>query len=293
MTSFSTKPAEKPLPAEPAAAEMAAQLAALDRERWLTLLLAPRSLRDDLVALYGFNLEIAKIREITREPLIGAMRLQWWRDVIEAIFTGAKIPHYGLAQLLAATIRRHDLPRAPFDALLDARELDLEPEGPDDLATLQAYAAATGGGLCELAVRILGASDTVALDAARAIGTGWALLGLVRATPFLASRRQTMLPADLRGRHGVTTTSLFEGRSGDAVGRVAEPIVRAARSAFEQGRAARTAVPRRARSALLLATLADTHLADLARAGYDPFRLPAPRKDAALRLGIHWFAGRF
>ncbi|WP_420241407.1 phytoene/squalene synthase family protein [Roseiterribacter gracilis] len=273
--------------------DVAVQLQTLDPERWLTVLLAPRALRPDLIALYGFNLEIAKIREITREPLIGAMRLQWWRDVIEAVFAGAKIPHHGLAQLLAATIRTHALPRAPFDRLLDARELDLEPEGPADLTALDAYARATGGGLCELAVRILGVSDAVALDAARAIGTGWALLGIVRATPFLAGRRQTMLPADQRGIHGVTTTSLFEARAGNGIRLVVEPIAHSARRAFEEGRAMRAAVPRRARSPLLLATLADAHLADLARAGYDPFQLPEPRKDAALRLAFCWLRGRF
>jgi phytoene synthase len=292
MTGFSTKPAEKGLP-EPVAADVAAQIKALDPERWLTLLLAPAQARDDLVALYGFNLEVAKIREITREPLIGAMRQQWWRDVIEAVFTGGKIPHHGVAQLLASTIRRHDLPRAPFDTLLDARELDLEAEGPADLAALEAYAAATGGGLVELAVRILGATDMAACAVARQVGTGWALLGTLRATAFLASRRQTMLPVDLRGIHGVTTASLFEARAGSGIARVVEPIALRAREMFEQSRASRNAVPRRARSSLLLATLADAHLADMARAGYDPFQLPEPRKDAALRLGFQWLRGRF
>jgi NADH dehydrogenase [ubiquinone] 1 alpha subcomplex assembly factor 6 len=293
MTADSTKPAANGPEAAPGAAELAAQVQALDPERWLALLLAPRAAQPDLVALYGFNLEIAKIREITREPLIGAMRLQWWRDAIEAIFTGARIPHHGVAQKLAGTIHGRGLPRAPFDALLDARELDLELEGPADLAALETYAAATGGGLAELAVRVLGATEPPAIEAARHIGTGWALLGTVRAIPFLATLQRTMLPADLRRAHGVSTNALFEGRAGLDVAPMVEPIAARARASFEAGRALRKAVPRRARSALLLATLADAHLADLARAGYDPFRLPEPRKDAALRLGWRWLRGRF
>jgi phytoene synthase len=293
MTGDSTKAAPGPPEAAPGAAELASQVQALDRERWLTVLLAPRPARPELVALYGFNLEVAKIREITREPLIGAMRLQWWRDAVEAIFTGGRIPHHGVAQLLAAVIRARGLPRAPFDALLEARELDLEAEGPADLAALEAYAAATGGGLAELAVRVLGAGAPSAIAAARHVGTGWALLGTVRAIPFLARLQRTMLPADLRRAHRVSTNALFEGRAGRALVPIVEQIAARASAEIERGRALRNEVPRRARSALLLATLADAHFLDLARAGYDPFQLAEPRPDAALRLGWRSLRGRF
>ena len=33
-------------------------------------------------ALYAFNLEIARTRELAREPMPGEIRLQWWRDVL-------------------------------------------------------------------------------------------------------------------------------------------------------------------------------------------------------------------
>jgi NADH dehydrogenase [ubiquinone] 1 alpha subcomplex assembly factor 6 len=285
MTGFSTK--------EPSDAAYAAdQVRAHDPERWLTLLLAPRPARDDLAALYGFNLEIAKTAEVTREPLIGAMRLQWWRDAVAAIFEGGQVPRHEIAQPLARAIHAHLLPRAPFDALLEARELDLEPGGPPDLDAVAAYAAQTGGGLAALALRIAGAEGEAALRAAQHVGTGWALLGLLRATPFLATRRRTLLPADLRQRHGVTDTALFAGRS-DGLAEVVAPIAARAREELAQARALRTAVPRRARPTLLLAALADAHLADLARAGFDPFRLPEPRRDAALRLAWRWLRGRY
>src|SRR3954471_15014844 len=109
----------------------AAEVRRLDRPRFLTALFAPSSLREDLFALYAFNLEIAKTLETVSEPMLGRIRLQWWRETIEGIYEG-RGPQHAVAEPLAAAIRRHALPRAPLDRLIDARESDLEEEPPPD-----------------------------------------------------------------------------------------------------------------------------------------------------------------
>ena len=53
-----------------------------DRDRYLATLFAPAEHRDALFALYAFNVEIARVRELAREPLPGEIRLQWWREVL-------------------------------------------------------------------------------------------------------------------------------------------------------------------------------------------------------------------
>ena len=55
-----------------------------DRDRFLTALFAPAERREDLLALYAFNYEIAKTREVVSEPVLGQIRLQWWRETIDA-----------------------------------------------------------------------------------------------------------------------------------------------------------------------------------------------------------------
>ena len=47
------------------------QLRQLDHDRYLTVLLAPADLRDRLVTLYAFNVEIARISEVVSEPMLG------------------------------------------------------------------------------------------------------------------------------------------------------------------------------------------------------------------------------
>ena len=56
-----------------------------DRERYLTALFAPAGRREDLFALYAFNLEVAKTAEVVSEAMVGRIRLQWWREAIEEI----------------------------------------------------------------------------------------------------------------------------------------------------------------------------------------------------------------
>ena len=53
-----------------------------DRDRYLATLFAPAEHRDALFALYAFNVEIARVRELAREPMPGEIRLQWWREVL-------------------------------------------------------------------------------------------------------------------------------------------------------------------------------------------------------------------
>ena len=60
-----------------------------DRDRFQTALFAPARRREALFALYAFNYEIARVRESVREPMLGQIRLQWWREAIDAAYAGA------------------------------------------------------------------------------------------------------------------------------------------------------------------------------------------------------------
>src|SRR5271157_2668701 len=74
----------------PAHADRLSPVAALvqrhDRDRFQTVLFAPAARREALFALYAFNYEIARVRESVTEPMIGQIRLEWWRESIAAAF---------------------------------------------------------------------------------------------------------------------------------------------------------------------------------------------------------------
>jgi len=61
-----------------------------DRDRYQTALFAPADRREAMFALYAFNYEIARVREIVTQPMLGQIRLQWWREIVDARLSAAR-----------------------------------------------------------------------------------------------------------------------------------------------------------------------------------------------------------
>jgi 15-cis-phytoene synthase len=134
-------------------------------DRYLAALLAPKSVRGDLAALAAFSAELARIAQIVREPMVGEIRLQWWRDALETIARGESTAH-PVADALAGAMRRHHLPAALLQRLIDARSVELGIEAAADEHALGAYLEAVEGTLFRLTLRVLGPADNPHLDAA-------------------------------------------------------------------------------------------------------------------------------
>lgn len=263
-----------------------------DNDRFLVGLFVPAERREAVFALCAFNIEVAKTREVVTEPMIGQMRLQWWRDAVEAVYEGGTAPNHAVARPLADAVAAHGLDRAQLDRLIDAREADLDDEPPADLPALEAYAEATAAPLLLLTLETLGVRDAAAMEAGRHVGTAYALAGLLRAVPFHAARGRVMLPADRLAAHGGRAREILDGKPGPAVRATVREVAAAARRHLEQARALRGSVPKAGLPALLPATLATLHLDVLAREGFDPFaaRVQMPNPFRQLRLG--WAALR-
>jgi NADH dehydrogenase [ubiquinone] 1 alpha subcomplex assembly factor 6 len=267
-----------------------------DRDRFLTTLFAPAERREDLLALYAFNYEVAKTREVVSEAPLGEIRLQWWRDGIAAIYAGASPRQHEVMTPLAAAIRRHSLSREHFDRLIDARGVDLGDEPPASLAALETYAEASSARLVWLALEVLGERDEAVRAAGRAVGVAFGLTGLLRAVPYHARAKRLYLPLDLCEAAKLRVErELFELRSTPGLRQVIEQVAAAADRHLGAARSQHPAVPRAALSALLPAVLARVDLARLRRAGYDPFARPiaAPDPWRSWRLTAAAFLGRY
>lgn len=270
-----------------AAGYCAEQVRRRDRDRYLTCLFAPAGRRDDLLALYAFNLEIAKTAEVVSEAMIGRIRLQWWREAIAEIHQGQPRAHEVVAAL-ARAVRAHRLTRGHLERLIDAREADLDDWQPASLAEMEAYAGDTSAPLISLALEILGQGGAAAQAAAPSLGTAWAMTGLLRAVPFHARRKRIRLPRDLMAAEDARPDALLALRSSPELRAV---VARVAARAGEHLAAAHRQCPRppgAAQPALLLATLARRYLAILARVGYDPFDARVQRADPLAAWRLAW-----
>src|SRR5438874_6276930 len=128
-----------------------------DRDRYQTTLFAPAERHEALLALYAFNYEIARVRETVSEPMLGQIRLQWWREVLDAAYAGAPPRQHEVVLPLTAAIHEFGLNRELFDRLIDTRERDLADEPPASLAALEDYAEGSSAPLVALALQALGA----------------------------------------------------------------------------------------------------------------------------------------
>ena len=240
---------------------MAALVRRHDHDRFQTALFAPSRYREALFALYAFNYEVARVRETVSEPMLGQIRLQWWRESIAAAYDDGPLRRHIVVEPLTAAIREHRLTRAHFERLIDAREGDLEEASFASLAALEDYAEATSARLVYLALESLGVRDPAAEQAGFHIGIAYALAGLLRAMPYRARIGRTLVPAE---------------------------IVAAASRHLASARALRASIAHSALPALLPAVVAGRALARLRRAGCDRFdpALAAPDAMQSWRLAI-------
>src|SRR5258708_5920398 len=253
-----------------ALAHCEALVRAADKERFLAALFAPAAHRGALHALYAFNIEIARGREIIREPLAGEIRLQWWADAV-AGKAEDEVGSNPVAAALLATVSRYRLPTAPLSALIAARRFDLYDDPMRKLADLEDYARATSSAVIELAARLLGADSETLGRLALHAGLGYALAGLLKAFPIHAARGQLYLPVEVLERHGV--------RWRDFAARQATPELRAAltemrllaRGHLAQAARLANGLPAAALPALLPVALARPLLDRMDRKDYDPF----------------------
>jgi phytoene synthase len=272
----------------------AEQVRRLDRERYLCTLFAPPQGRERLLALYAFNSEIARVRETVSEPLIGQMRLQWWREAIAELAAG-KVRAHPVAQALAAAWAQSPPRPELIERLLVARELDLDDTPPADCTALEKYAEGSAAALQQATLDLLGVHDEAADRAARHIGVAWALIGHLRATPFRARQRRLYLPVDRLAAAQVEIDDVVEGRPGPGLAVVAREIAARAGEHLRAARGLRADVPRAALPSLLPAVLAEGHLRRIARTDYDLFapELQRPLPLDVLRLAFAAWRGRY
>jgi len=244
---------------------------AADRDRFLATLFAPRERRGALFALYAFNVEIARVREVVRDPVAGEIRLQWWSDVLAGDGRG-EIEAHPVASALRASVARYGLPPERLQTTISARRFDLYDEPMATLADLDAYADGASSSLIALAAQILngdGASDIDALS--HHAGLAHAIAGLLKAFPFHAARGQLFVPLELLERHGADREDVRIGRATPQLRSALADLRDSARRHLRQAQDMARTVSPDAMPALLPVALAGATLARMERGDYDPF----------------------
>jgi phytoene synthase len=156
-----------------------------DKDRFLASLFAPDGKRAALLALYAFNIEMARVRRSVSEPALGEIRYRWWRDTIEAIYRGEASSH-PVAQELARAIEQGNLPATALLDLITAREFDLFDDPMPNIAALEGYLGETSSTLIQMASLILAGPEARAnAEAAGLAGVAYGIARLFGARNFM------------------------------------------------------------------------------------------------------------
>jgi 15-cis-phytoene synthase len=243
-----------------------------DRDCWLASLFVPKERRRHIHALYAFRLEIARVREIVSEALLGEIRFQWWRDALDGKNEGDAKANPVAAALLD-TIARHRLPKAPLLELIDARMRELYGDPIQSIEALEAYTKATSATLFRLAVLILdGKEAPTSLDAALHAGIAYGVIGLIRALPWRRARGQVFVPAAILQAQGASRDDFVAGHVSEGVLAALTEMRAITRAHLEIFYAKLPDLLDKCRPAFLPVCLCEPYLRQMEQPGYDPFK---------------------
>ena len=282
--------------------DLARRLREGDRPRFLCCLFAPEEHSDALLALYNFNLEIARVRLTVSDPVVGQLRLKWWYDAAERLGSGTA-PNHPVVQAMDRVARDRGINTVDLLSLVQAHADDLVPAPPAHMDDLYRYVDRTAGIIQNLAVRIVdpnAADDTKA--AAGGVARAWGLSRLLWAAPLHAARGWLYLPPGPDGAAGCVTAADLKALRADAappdnVVASLRLVAEAAEEALRRARSLRDVLPAPVRAALLPGALAGMALDRLRRVDFNPTKRP-PRPDEPgpldmIRLWLRARAGRF
>jgi phytoene synthase len=118
------------------------------------------------------------VSEVAREPLVREIRLTWWREALDEVFTGRPPRRHPVVEALAEAIARRGLAQPALDAMIEARVEAIDTPSLADEAAVHRHIDATAGTLMGLAASVLDA--TASLAATRPAARAWGLAGLAR-----------------------------------------------------------------------------------------------------------------
>ena len=175
--------------------DILSHLERVDPDRWLAArLVEEEAARDELLALYALNDELARVAVSVREPMLGEMRLAWWEEALDDLGAGRGGRGHPVLEALAPAASSGRLPRAPLERMVQARAADLAREPFADEAALLRHLDGVSGALMEAAAVLLDpAAAGVDVTAA---GRAWGWCALWRARAAWAERGRRWTPTD-------------------------------------------------------------------------------------------------
>ena len=220
-----------------ALAHVRAVAAASGSSFYLPMWLLPKRRREGMFAVYAFCREVDDIADEPAPETEKRARLAAWREEIGRLYEGR--PSCATARALAEPTARYGLRKEDFLALVDGMEMDAAGNmRAPSMADLELYCARVAGAVGRLAIRVFGAAEAAADDAADELGQALQLTNILRDLHEDAARGRLYLPRELLEAHGVESADPLAVLAHPALPHVCADLAALARRRFANAMAA-------------------------------------------------------
>jgi len=206
--------------------------------------LLPTEKRQAMFAVYAFCRVVDDIADGELPEAAKLRQLQGWREEIERLYEGvARDP---IARALVEPIRRFDLAREDFLAIIDGMETDAR-DGliAPAMADLELYCSRVAGAVGLLSVRIFGAPREGRRELAHALGEAVQLTNVLRDLAEDADLGRLYLPRELLEKYGVPVDTPHAALRHPRLAGACQELVVVAERRFDAAMALLGAMPRR------------------------------------------------
>ena len=189
---------------ETAAANANYGTAASGSSFYAAMRILPREQREAMFQIYSFCRQVDDIADSDGPRPERLAALQQWRDDIDALYQGhppARLQDY------VSSVRRFDLKREDFLAIVDGMEMDvLQDIRAPDLAMLDLYCDRVASAVGRLSVRVFGLAQEDGILLAHHLGRALQLTNILRDIDEDAAIGRLYLPKEGLLQAGITTT---------------------------------------------------------------------------------------
>ena len=216
--------------------------------------LLPGGVRDAAVATYAFCRGADDDVDAAGPASAARARHRATRERLARIYAGGEMDD-PVGRCFAAVVRRHGIPRAEPEALLDGMEQDLGEVRIADEAALLLYADRAAGVVGRMMSRIMGRADEEALRRATDLGIAMQLTNIARDVGEDAARGRVYLPGTWLDDAGASVADVLSGAPREGVLTTNRRVLDRAEQHYESGIAGIGLLPFSCRPAILAAAL--------------------------------------
>jgi phytoene synthase len=202
----------------------------------------PKAEREAMFAIYGFCRAVDDIADDQGGDREGrAVALDQWRRDLDSLYAGGDP---GQAVLVAEAVRRFDLDRADFEAVIDGMAMDVARDicWPT-MAELDLYCDRVASAVGRLSVRVFGMPREPGLDLAHHLGRALQLTNILRDIDEDAEIGRVYLPAEALTAAGIALTTPEEVAADPRIDQAVRPLVARAHDHYRAANAILAARP--------------------------------------------------